>query len=246
MHTRRRSSPQGAAPDSPLRAYFRARILTVRWVPSLTPRRICLWPQNGGTTIVRINTADLSLSNAACSPGPVPLTPEVILSSDTPISPTPPSINGPWGLALDSTGDLWVSNEQLITPNGVVPGSVVGFKAADITASGAPTPIVTLTTTTVNAVDTIDDPQGISFDKGGDLAVANDADNTISIFSPKQLKTSGSPLPKTFISGSNTTLTAPTGLVFGPSITGSGTPTPSPTPTVSPTPTPTATPTPSP
>jgi hypothetical protein len=202
--------------------------------------------QNGGTTIVRFNAADLSLTNAACSPGPVPLTPEVILSSDSPTAPTPPSINGPWGLALDSKGDLWVSNEQLIKPNGIAPGSVVGFKAADITASGTPTPAVTLTTTTVNAAETIDDPQGISFDKAGNLAVANDADNTISIFSPKQLNTSGSPVPKTFISGSNATLRAPTGLVFGPNITGSGTPTPSPTPTVSPTPTPTATPTPTP
>jgi hypothetical protein len=200
--------------------------------------------QNGGTTIVRINAADLSLTNAACSPGPVPLTPEVILSSDTPTAPTPPSINGPWGLILDSSGNLWVSNEQLITPNGVPPGSVVEFAAADITATGAPTPVVTLTTTTVNSVNTIDDPQGISFDPGGDLAVANAADNTISIFSPSQLKASGSPVPKTFISGSNATLTAPTGLVFGPNISGGGTPTPtpSPTPTVSPSPTPTATP----
>jgi hypothetical protein len=202
--------------------------------------------QNGGTTIVRINAADLSLTNPACSPGPVVLTPEVILSSNTTAVPTPPSINGPWGLALDSRGDLWVSNEQLITPIGVLPGSVVGFAAADITASGAPTPIVTLTSTTVNTVDTIDDPQGISFDPAGDLAVSNDANDTISIFSSEQLKTSGSPVPKTFINGSNTTLTAPTGLVFGPNISGSSTPTPTPSPTPSATPTPTASPTPTP
>jgi sugar lactone lactonase YvrE len=35
--------------------------------------------QNGGTTIVRINAADLSLTNPACTPGPVALTPEVNL-----------------------------------------------------------------------------------------------------------------------------------------------------------------------
>jgi len=113
---------------------------------------------------------------------------------------------------------------------------VAGFAAADITTTGSPTPLVTLTTTTVNALQTLDDPQGISFDPGGDLAVANDANNTISIFSPKQLKTGGSTVPKTFISGSNTTLAAPTGLVFGPNISGSSTTTPTPTPTPAPAP----------
>jgi hypothetical protein len=180
--------------------------------------------QNGATTVVRINAADLSLTNAACSPGPVALTPEVILSSDTPAAGTPPSINGPWGLALDSSGDLWVSNEQLITPNNVAPGTVVEFAATDITASGTPTPVVTLTTTTVGTVDTIDDPQGIGFSAAGDLAVANDANSTISVFSSTQLTTGGNPVPKTLVSGANTKLAAPTGLIFGP--TGTATPTP--------------------
>jgi hypothetical protein len=205
--------------------------------------------QNGGTTVVRINAADLNLTNAACSPGPVALTPEVILSSDTPAAGTPPSINGPWGLALDSGGNLWVSNEQLIAPNNVAPGTVVEFAATDITASGTPTPVVTLTSTTVGAVGTLDDPQGIGFSAAGDLAVANDANNTISVFSSTQL-TTGSPVPKTLVSGANVQLSAPTGLIFGPTVTTAPTPTATPTgatPTATPTPTtatPTATPTP--
>ncbi len=198
--------------------------------------------QNGGTTIVRINAADLSLTNPACTPGPVALTPEVILSSDTPAAGTPPSINGPWGLALDANGDLWVSNEQLIPPSGVAPGTVVEFASADITTSGTPTPVVTLTTTTINTVDTIDDPQGIAFSGGGDLAVANDANSTIAVFSPAQLGTGGNVVPQTLISGTKTKLKAPTGLIFGPN-NSTPTPTPSPTPTGTPTPTPIATPT---
>lgn len=173
--------------------------------------------QNGGTTIVRINAADLSLTNPACSPGPVALTPEVILSSTVPVVGTPPSINGPWGLALDGSGNLWASNEQLIGDTAVLPGTVVEFTAADITETGTPIPAVTLTSTTVDTLDTLDDPQGISFSPNNALAVANDANNTISVYLASQLGASGSPVPNTFVSGSKTKLNAPTGLIFGPS-----------------------------
>lgn len=92
------------------------------------------------------------------------------------------------------------------------------FAATDITTTGTPTPLVTLTTTTEDGVDTIDDPQGISFNKFGDLAVANDADSTIAGFDREQLKTSGSPIPRVFFAGTDTLLNAPTGLIFGPEV----------------------------
>jgi hypothetical protein len=172
--------------------------------------------QNGDTTIVRINAADLALTPANCPTGVKAIVPEVILSSTTPTPPAPPSINGPWGLALGKDGTLWVSNEQNVPPNNVGPGSVVAFAAADITTSGTPTPTVTLTTRTVRGVNTISDPQGISFDLLGNLAVSNTGDNTISIFTPKQLAKGGNQKPRTFINGGKTGLNAPTGLIFGP------------------------------
>jgi secreted PhoX family phosphatase len=171
--------------------------------------------QNGDSTIVRINATDLSLTNPACNTGPVNLTPEVILSSNT---STPPSINGPWGLAFASDGNLWVSNEQNIAPNKSGTGTLVVFAASDITTTHTPTPLVTLTTTTLDGVDTIDDPQGISFNSQGDLAVANDADSTIAGFDHEQLTKTGSPVPQVFFAGTNTMLNAPTGLIFGPDV----------------------------
>jgi secreted PhoX family phosphatase len=172
--------------------------------------------QNGDSTIVRFKATDMSLTNPACDEGePVDITPEVILSSNT---ATPPSINGPWGLAFSKNGNLWVSNEQLIPPNNSGTGTIVVFAASAIKNSGTPTPLVTLTATSVNGLDTIDDPQGISFNKFGDLAVANDADNTIAGFDHNQLGTSGSPVPRVFFAGANTLLNAPTGLIFGPNV----------------------------
>jgi hypothetical protein len=171
--------------------------------------------QNGDTSIVRINAADLLLTNPACSTGQVTLTPEVVLTTNT---STPPSINGPWGLAFAKNGNLWVSNEQNVAPNNSGTGTIVVFAATDITSSHTPTPLVTISTTTEDALDTIDDPQGISFNKFGDLAVANDADSTIAVFGPRQLKTGGSLVPRVFIAGTNTLLNAPTGLIFGPDV----------------------------
>ena len=53
-------------------------------------------------------------------------------------------------------------------------------------------------------------------DNLGDLAVANDANNSIAIFRVSQLTGSGAVNPGTFLTGAATTLNAPTGLIFGP------------------------------
>ena len=171
--------------------------------------------QNGDSSIVRINATDLSLTNPACTTGQVSLTPEVILSSNT---STPPSINGPWGLTFAANGNLWNSNEQNVKPNNSGTGTLVVFAASAITTTGTPTPLVTLSTTTLDGLDTIDDPQGISFNRFGEMAVANDADSTIAVFDHEQLSASGSPVPRVFIAGTNTLLKAPTGLIFGPDV----------------------------
>jgi sugar lactone lactonase YvrE len=90
--------------------------------------------QNGDTTIVRINAADLSLTNPACSPGPVSLTPGH--SVDQHIHAA--QHQRPVGLAFAKNGNLWVSNEQNVAPNNSGTGTLVVFAASDITTTHIP------------------------------------------------------------------------------------------------------------
>jgi sugar lactone lactonase YvrE len=55
------------------------------------------------------------------------------------ISATGDSLNGPWGLAFDASGNLWISNYN--------DGSVSEFSTSQIKSSGDPTPAVHLTNT---------------------------------------------------------------------------------------------------
>jgi hypothetical protein len=111
---------------------------------------------------------------------------------------------------------MMISTVTGITPSRLNQNHSVYFISSPKT--GTPTPLVTLTTNTLNGLNTIDDPQGISFNSFGDLAVANDADNTIAGFDHTQLGKSGSPIPRVFFAGTNTMLNAPTGLIFGPNV----------------------------
>jgi hypothetical protein len=132
------------------------------------------------------------------------------------------SIDGPWGLVFDSKGDLWFSNEGVILDSGP---SVVEFAASVLTGSGTPAPLAQLTSTTLSNEDaSIADPQGISFDNLGNLAIANDANSSIAIFAASQLVDGdSSPVPNVFIVGSTSTINAPTGLIFGPNVGGTTT-----------------------
>jgi hypothetical protein len=57
------------------------------------------------------------------------------------------------------------------------------------------------------------------FSPAGDLAVANNANNTISVYSSTQLPTGGALVPNAFVSGGKTKLNKPSGLIFGPTST---------------------------
>lgn len=180
---------------------------------------------NGGTTLVKIASTTLSSASGVVSPVPVAATFE---SNDA----TPPSINGPWGLAFDDAGDLWVSNEEnIIIPVASAainlaaapaapetPGSVVEFSEATVSAASGtstPTPAVVLTPASVDSVSSIDDPQGLTIDLQDDfLFIANAAGDSISGFSLDGIA-SGSPVPNVFVFGDNTTLNAPAGLTIG-------------------------------
>jgi secreted PhoX family phosphatase len=155
-----------------------------------------------GTTIVEFLAAHLSPPPATGMITP-DLTPDVVLSDNG-----QNSIQGPWALTFDSTGNLWSSN-------GNTPFTLVELSKTSLAATGAPVPDVTLSPTMVNGNSTLNAPNGICFDNVGDLAATNSAGAFgIAFFTQTQL-TTGATAPNTFIVGAATTLNAPAGCNFG-------------------------------
>lgn len=79
------------------------------------------------------------------------------------------SLAGPWGLAFDSAGDLWVADD--------IGNHIVEFTPGQLT-TGTPVPADQITS------DQLDQPKGIAFDHKGNLWVA-DAGGTLIEFFPK-------------------------------------------------------------
>ena len=99
----------------------------------------------------------------------------IAVSGDTLASPT--------GLAFDARGDLWVAN--------LGNGTVVGFGAAQLGASGVRAPQVTLAT---HHAESAGEPAGLAFDDEGSLWVV-ELDGMLSKFTRDQLAASGTPTP---------------------------------------------------
>ncbi|MGA2838437.1 MAG: hypothetical protein ABSF84_17780, partial [Acidimicrobiales bacterium] len=163
----------------------------------------------GGTTVSGITfdaTGDLwvsdDLSNAiseypaaslATSGAP---TPSVILSANG------DTLDGPQTMAFDAAGDLWVADAGN--------NHVVEYAATQLATSGSPIPAVTLESNGTNLVS----PVGLTFDKAGDLWVANNFGDSVVEFTKSQLGSSGGPTPAVMISANNGSLSGPIGLAF--------------------------------
>ena len=160
-----------------------------------------LWVANNGTTtIFEFNAAHLPKTSTTVS-----LAPDVTLSDDG-----QGSIQASWALVFDTAGNLWSSNAN-------PPNTVVEFAKANLTASGSPTPAVTLSPATVGGNSTLNAPNGIAFDNLGDLAAISAATPFgIAFFGKAQVSTGGAVAPDVFIVGNATTLNAPAGCTFGP------------------------------
>jgi sugar lactone lactonase YvrE len=124
-------------------------------------------------------------------------------------------------VAFDRKGNLWVGNLESTAPESL--GSVVAFSPSQLSASGSPDPIVTITPTPVGATSSIQHPTGLAFDRGGNLWVANDESDTfgsLAKFTTKQLSIGGALAPSVFLDsdagGDN--LNSPFLITFGPSI----------------------------
>jgi sugar lactone lactonase YvrE len=151
----------------------------------------------GGDTLLAFTPAQLAAGGN--------LAPAITVSS------TAGSLNYPFATLFDPSGNLWVSNEEGHT--------IAKFTPAQLAASGAPTPAVTLSS---NGTGSIGEPWGLTMDGAGDLWVANETDpalgkGSVSEFSLAELGSSGSPDPITFISGTNTTFdNGPGGIAYIP------------------------------
>jgi hypothetical protein len=158
-----------------------------------------------GTTIVRFTAATLPTPPATGMLTPT-LTPDVTLSDDG-----ANSIQSPWELAFDSAGNLWSSNSG-------TPFTLVEFSKASLAMSGAPTPAVTISSTTVAGNATLSATNGLCIDNAGSVAATSSATPFgLAYYTKDQLKT-GAPIPNTFIVGSATTLSDTAGCNFGPAI----------------------------
>jgi hypothetical protein len=154
-----------------------------------------LWISNGGTgsnnTVVEFSASQLTHSGAP--------TPAVILSDDG-----HGSLAGPFGLAFDGSGNLWVTNGQ--------DSSVVEFTPSQFGASGSPTPTVTISAKNGSLAF----PTDLAFDASGDLWVSNAPFGAASVveFGASQLLSAGSPTPIKALSGGS--IVEPYSVAFDP------------------------------
>ncbi len=124
--------------------------------------------------------AEYTPSKLAVSGSP---TPSVTIMSD---AKTPESLDGASSVVFDAAGDLWVTN--------FLNNTVVEFTHTQLSASGAPTPKVTISESATHALTY---PLGMAFDSSGNLWVGSFTLPTVSKFTPAQLATSGDPAPAT-------------------------------------------------
>jgi len=113
------------------------------------------------------------------------------------------SMDGPDGLAFDSSGDLWVANSTSDT--------VVEVPRGQLGKPG-PVPGIVISSASGRALSS---PSGLAFDSSGDLWVSNEASNTVTELNKQELSSSGPKSPETTIPGpSGSTVPEPLGLTF--------------------------------
>jgi sugar lactone lactonase YvrE len=134
-------------------------------------------------------------SKASLASGPV--VPAVTISSDR-----SRSLSGPYALAFDSSGDLWVANYDNST--------VVKYPKRALT-SGRQVPAVTIS---ADSSGSLNSPAGLAFDAAGDLWVSANLSNKVLEYTRRELL-SGHLRPAVIISSTSWgSLNSPEGLAF--------------------------------
>jgi sugar lactone lactonase YvrE len=152
-----------------------------------------LWVGNYvGDSLVQYTAQQLA--DAAGVGGPSNPTPSVIISSDI--------LNGPYGHAFDTGGDLWVGNN--------LADNIVKFTAGQLDASGSPIPAAVTSASTSGQLDAV---RGPAFDAEGDLWVASRQTHELAQY---RIDANGDPVPltTTIIRRANGGLAAPAGIAF--------------------------------
>jgi DNA-binding beta-propeller fold protein YncE len=124
------------------------------------------------------------------------------------------SIQAPWALVFDAAGNLWSSNAN-------TPFTVVEFAAGGLGGGTGATPVPHITVSPVSDGGniTLSAPNGLAFDKLGNLAaISSAAPFGVPVYAATQLTSSGATVPSVFLAGAATTLNAPAGDVFGPAV----------------------------
>jgi hypothetical protein len=169
-----------------------------------------LWVVNNGTTTI----VEISAAQLAAAGGVTPATATTSLLSS--LVGGLATINNPWGILFDGSGNMWFTNEQVSVS--ACSGSVVEFASGSFTGPGpvTPAPKVVITQTAVGGTQSLCDPNGITMNKNGNVVVANAAGNSLAEYFASQITSTGNPTPHTFVAGAATLLNAPTGLTYGP------------------------------
>lgn len=124
-------------------------------------------------------------------------TPSVVLTTAA------ATLDNPLGMTFDDAGNLWVTSNY--TP------AIVKFPPNQLATSGTATASVILTANGAS----LDRPEGLAFDAGGNLWVVNEGGaDTLVKFTPAQLAASGNPVPDVTISDNGGALANPVGLAF--------------------------------
>jgi secreted PhoX family phosphatase len=135
--------------------------------------------------------------------------------------------NGPSGIAFDSAGDLWISNNGNVpatgsTAVGSAGTTVIGINAANVPA--IPDGIRGLPTVSADVKlsddghSSIQSPWTLAFDSFGNLWSSNASSATVVEFSPSNFAATGAPTPAVVLGsatvGGNPSLNAPKGICF--------------------------------
>jgi sugar lactone lactonase YvrE len=141
----------------------------------------------------------------------VEYTPSQLATSGTPtptvtLTTNANSFGGPFAVAFDASGTLWVSNA-----NGTAL-TVVGLSSAQLAAGGSPVPASTITLPTSLNSPAI--AYGLAFDASGNLWISDALNSLLYYYTPAQLAAGGQPTPPTTIS--STAISGPEGLAFDP------------------------------
>jgi sugar lactone lactonase YvrE len=156
-------------------------------------------------------------NNAASSI--VEYTPSQLATSGSPtpaVTLTGSAIAYPNEIAFDHAGNLWITNSAYLpnTPSVPNPGRIVEYAAPDLTATGSPTPVLTLHPPpgTYGSL-----PTGLAFDDSGNLWYADLDTESIGEYRAASLTAGGTPSPAVIITSA--TGISGVGIAFNPHTT---------------------------